>query len=88
MFTGYKAHRDTKLGSWYVQCICEVFMKFSHNNHVETMLHIVDEHLSTLQSDDMDKTMQTPNFYNLGFRHCFLNPGIYEENKQLYRYNK
>ncbi|KAI4461942.1 caspase [Holotrichia oblita] len=84
---GYKAHRDTELGSWYIQYLCETFMQYAHSHHIETMLHLVDDHLSILQSDNVDKTMQTPNFYNMGFRLCFLNPGIYEENKQLCRYS-
>ncbi|GJQ75905.1 cysteine-type endopeptidase [Trypoxylus dichotomus] len=84
---GYKAHRDTELGSWYIQYLCETFMGYAHNQDIERMLHLVDQHLSTLQSDNLDKTMQTPNFYNIGFRLCFLNPGIYEEDRQLRKYH-
>ena len=85
---GYKTHRDKDYGAWYIQSICENFMKYSHVYHVEDLLKMVDEDLRMLQADNMGRTMQTANFHNIGFRQCFLNPGIYEENGVLCTYNR
>lgn len=64
-----------ELGTWYIQAICEIFMKNSWNTHIEDLLKMVDEKLSYLRSHDL--TMQTATYTNEGFKICYLNPGLY-----------
>ncbi|XP_022917955.1 caspase-6-like isoform X2 [Onthophagus taurus] len=84
---GYTSHRHTAKGSWYIQSICKVFMLHAWEYDVERLLHMVDKELSMWQSE-VNRTMQTTGFYNSGFRLCYLNPGIYEHNGHMHRFDQ
>ncbi|KAJ8975444.1 hypothetical protein NQ317_000691 [Molorchus minor] len=74
----YQAHRDPEMGSWYIELICQNFMKHAHNHSVDDLLIIVDRDLRKRVSHR--ETMQTPEYSNRGFRKLYLHPGIYYEN--------
>jgi hypothetical protein len=38
---GFSSNRDIHLGTWYIQAICEVFMKHACDTDVEDMLKMV-----------------------------------------------
>lgn len=40
---GYVAFRDNITGSWFIQILCEVFMKYAHNTHVQDLLNMVNK---------------------------------------------
>ncbi|KAJ8946902.1 hypothetical protein NQ318_008258 [Aromia moschata] len=83
---GYKAHRDKYRGSWYIELICEKFMKYAHNHSVEDLLSLVDQALRTRMSES--ETMQTAEHHVKGFKKLYLNPGIYYEDGDIKYYNK
>ena len=76
---GYAACRDANRGAWYIQSLCEVFMKDSHHFELRELLDEVARKLSTFT--DMCETRQSclyeaRNFY----KKLFFNPGIDESN--------
>lgn len=71
---GFQSHRDTQLGTWYTQIICDVFMNHAHDTHVEDLLKIVDHRMSNLQTTN--GTMQTSMYENWGFKLCYLHPKL------------
>ncbi|KAF7280933.1 caspase-7-like [Rhynchophorus ferrugineus] len=82
--SGFQAYRDIFRGTWYVELICQQFMNLAHCEPVDHLLMKVDEGLRIRQSERCH--VQTSEIVNLGFKKLFLNPGIYEENNQLKRY--
>ena len=40
---GYVAFRDTITGSWFIQILCEVFMKYAHKAHLQDLLNMVNK---------------------------------------------
>lgn len=83
---GYKSHRDTAEGSWFINCLCKVFMEHAHNTDVTTLLLKVSEKLIKIKSSIM--TSQTPTFHNIHFKNCYLHPGIYEEEGEIKKFNE
>lgn len=49
--SGYKAHRNTLSGSWYIQEICKVFREHAHNTTFRSMLDKVDRNLKNFYSE-------------------------------------
>lgn len=78
---GYKSHRDIFEGSWYINCLCKIFMEHAHNKHVESLFIIVNKKMRNIKSGEM--TSQTSMFSNVAFNNCYLHPGIYEEEGEL-----
>lgn len=75
---GYVAFRDNITGSWFIQILCEVFMKYAHNTHVQDLLNMVDERLKIQRTTREE--CQTLMVTSIGFnKHCYLNPGLFEE---------
>ncbi|GJQ75906.1 cysteine-type endopeptidase [Trypoxylus dichotomus] len=67
---GFVSHRDPKLGTWYIQAICKIFMEHAHDTDVENLLKIVDENLA----QNYTSHRQTSSYENRGFKRCYLNP--------------
>lgn len=72
--SGLVAHRDGKLGSWYIQALCEVFAERAHDCHVEKLFTLVDSRMQ-------DKfKVQTSSVDRWGFnKRLYLHPGLYED---------
>lgn len=71
---GFVSHRDPVTGTWYIQTICEVFMKNAHDTDVESMLKMVDQRLENIVH--AHNSRQTTSFENRGFKTLFLHPGL------------
>ncbi|KAK9889618.1 hypothetical protein WA026_006992 [Henosepilachna vigintioctopunctata] len=77
--SGHRAHRDPQFGSWYIQTICEVFMKKAYNTDIVQMLNEVDRNLKDFSTDNY--TIQTSSYTSNGFNKLlYFNPGIYKDN--------
>lgn len=82
---GFQSHRDIYEGSWYINCLCKVFMEHAHNEDIENLLKKVDSKLRKMIS--LQATWQCCCFDNVGFKTCFLHPGIYEEQGIIRRFS-
>lgn len=40
---GYVAYRDEHNGSWFLQILCEVFMNYAHEKHIQDLFTMVSE---------------------------------------------
>ncbi|KAF5303792.1 hypothetical protein FQR65_LT08127 [Abscondita terminalis] len=74
------AHSTTP-GSWYMSLFCRVMMTHAHDTHLEDIFKIIDNKLSGLRSGR--RTMQTSMYYNIGFKKCYIHPGIYLEGNEI-----
>ncbi|XP_017764641.1 PREDICTED: caspase-3 [Eufriesea mexicana] len=75
---GYVAFRDKITGSWFIQILCEVFMKYAHKSHLQDLLNMVDERLKIQRTTTEE--CQTLTVTSIGFnKHCYLNPGLFEQ---------
>ncbi|KAK9302737.1 hypothetical protein QLX08_005356 [Tetragonisca angustula] len=75
---GYVAFRDTITGSWFIQILCEVFMKYAHKAHLQDLLNMVDERLKIQRTNGGE--CQTLTVTSIGFnKHCYLNPGLFQQ---------
>ncbi|XP_053995481.1 putative inactive caspase B [Hylaeus anthracinus] len=75
---GHVAFRDKITGSWFIQILCEVFMNYAHTTHLQDLLNMVDERLNKQRT--MKNECQTLMVTSIGFnKHCYLNPGLFEE---------
>ncbi|CAG9764835.1 unnamed protein product [Ceutorhynchus assimilis] len=81
---GSKAHRDPFRGTWYIELICKYFMELAKYESVDHLLVKVDEGLRKRRSEM--GSVQTAEHISKGFWKLYLNPGIYEENGRLERY--
>ncbi|KAF5273982.1 hypothetical protein FQA39_LY01098 [Lamprigera yunnana] len=72
---GTASHRDVYRGSWYMNLFCEIMMDRACNTHLENIFKIIDSKLETLRSGK--RTMQTSMYTNIGFKTCYVHPGIY-----------
>lgn len=82
---GFQSHRDIFEGAWYISILCKVFMENACDSDLEMMLKKVQDKLQRMVSANM--TSQTSTFLNIGFKYCFMHPGIYEENGVLKRFS-
>ncbi|XP_075992952.1 death regulator Nedd2-like caspase [Anticarsia gemmatalis] len=70
---GLVSYRDGKLGSWYIQVLCEVFAAHAHHVHVDELLTLVDKRLHEKYRK------QTSSVERWGFNKLlYLHPGLYE----------
>ena len=70
---GYVANRDTYRGTWFVECLCKVFMENAHQLEVREMLDIVAEKLRQFESENGTKqscAYEVRNFY----KKLYFNP--------------
>ena len=72
---GYVANRDTVRGSWFIECICKVFMTYSATTDIRDMLDNVSVEMSTYISELVMKqscSYEVRHFY----KKLFFNPGF------------
>ncbi|XP_078033623.1 death regulator Nedd2-like caspase isoform X2 [Augochlora pura] len=75
---GYVAFRDTITGSWFIQILCEVFMNYAWQSHLQDLFTMIDARLKIQRTTKEE--CQTLMVTLIGFnKHCFLNPGLFEE---------
>ena len=48
---GYVANRDTVRGSWFIECICKVFMSYAATTDIRDMLDKVSMEMSSYVSE-------------------------------------
>ena len=70
---GYVANRDMFRGTWYIECICKVFMENAHSLEIRDMLDIVAQKLKQFESENGTKqscAYEVRNFY----KKLYFNP--------------
>jgi len=70
---GYVANRDTYRGTWFIECLCKVFMENAHQLEIREMLDIVAEKLKQFESEHGTKqscAYEVRNFY----KKLYFNP--------------
>ena len=73
---GFMTHRDTKLGSWYVQELCKVFAEHACDCHIENLLKMVST--NTMKMRDQGR-IQVASTESRGFdKLLYLNPKIFD----------
>ncbi|XP_014299273.1 caspase-2 isoform X2 [Microplitis demolitor] len=73
----YVSFRDSKYGSWFIQILCEVFMKRAYRSHVFELLQTVDKRLDAIRTTDFH--CQTALIEVIGFhKKMYINPGLFE----------
>ncbi|XP_011168320.1 caspase-1 isoform X2 [Solenopsis invicta] len=71
------SYRDSVTGSWFIQILCEVFMKHACTNHVEDLFRMIDSQLKQLRT--INNECQTSCVQSIGFnKHCYIHPGLFE----------
>lgn len=83
---GYVSHRDVYLGTWYISLFCNIMMDHAHNTNLEDIFKLIDFQLSILCSGK--NTLQTSMYTNIGFKTCFVHPGIYLEGNEIRKINE
>ncbi|OXU20628.1 hypothetical protein TSAR_006461 [Trichomalopsis sarcophagae] len=74
---GYVSYRDTHNGSWFIQILCEVFMNYACEKHVQDLFTMTDGRIKNLRTGS--DQCQTLSVINEGFHHCYLNPGLFDK---------
>ena len=72
---GYVSNRDTIRGSWFIECICKVFMTHAATTDIRDMLDQVSVEMSSYVSENGTKqacSYEVRHFY----KKLFFNPGI------------
>jgi len=75
---GYVANRDIYRGTWFVECICQVFMEHAADTDIRDMLDEVAERLTRYESEVGTKqsfSYEVRHFY----KKLYFNPGLYQE---------
>lgn len=83
---GNVSHRDVYLGSWYISLFCKIMMDHAHDTNLEDVFKLIDFQLSILRSGK--NTMQTSMYTNIGFKTCFVHPGIYLDGNEIRTINE
>ncbi|XP_075238294.1 caspase-6-like [Lycorma delicatula] len=73
---GTTSKRDTNNGSWLIQNICKVFMKYSHNTDLLTMIDKIQQLCDSMY--DMKLGTQTSWFEGSTLKKIYFNPGLYD----------
>ena len=72
---GYVSNRDTLHGSWYIQCLCTVFMEKSCEMELMEMLAEISQEMLKYESEF--GTVQTSSYEVRGcFNKLYFNPGL------------
>ncbi|XP_014211578.1 caspase Dronc [Copidosoma floridanum] len=75
---GYVSYRDKYTGSWFIQILCEVFMNYACERHIQDLFVMTDRRLKDLRTGH--NGCQTLWVINQGFhKHCYLNPGLFHK---------
>uniref|UniRef100_A0A1Y1LKQ5 Caspase family p10 domain-containing protein n=1 Tax=Photinus pyralis TaxID=7054 RepID=A0A1Y1LKQ5_PHOPY len=80
---GDASHRDVYLGTWYINLFCKYMMLRAHDTHLEDIFKLIDSELAHLRSAEY--TMQTSMYTNIGFKTCYVHPGIYLDGNEIRR---
>ncbi|KAK5644892.1 hypothetical protein RI129_006192 [Pyrocoelia pectoralis] len=83
---GNVSHRDVYLGTWYISLFCKIMMDHAHDTNLEDIFKLIDYQLSVLRSGK--NTMQTSMYTNIGFKTCFVHPGIYLDCNEIRMINE
>lgn len=74
---GFKTHRDTEFGSWYVREMCKVFAENAYSHHVEELLKLVGT--NTMGIKAAEGLVQVASTESRGFNSLlYLNPKIWD----------
>lgn len=75
---GFRTHRDTSFGSWYISELCKVFAEHACDLHIEEMLKMISA--KTMEKRDAGR-LQVASWECRGFdRLLYFNPKISENN--------
>lgn len=75
---GYKVHRQTEVGSWYIQELVKIFALFAAEYPIEDLLKKID--FEVLRKRRNERYLQTASFENRGFNKAlFFNPGYVQK---------
>lgn len=82
---GHVAYRDSINGSWFIQILCKVFMKYAYKMHLQDLFNKIDAELKLQKT--VDNHCQTSSTTSVGFnKHCYLNPGFFGDHYQARRH--
>lgn len=77
---GYVSNRDQDQGSWFIQCLCDIFREQAADTDIRDMLDEVSERLTTYESEA--GTVQSCTLENRHFvKKLYFNPGLYKTKK-------
>lgn len=71
----YVAYRNNLKGSWFVQCLCRIFMKYSGNEDLDTLLLRVTQELKAYCTTKGEKQINETLLRGVT-RKLFFNPGV------------
>merc|ERR1711973_549209 len=71
----YVAYRNNLKGSWFVQCLCRIFMKFSCSEDLETLLLRVTQELRAYCTTKGEKQINETLLRGVT-RKLYFNPGL------------
>lgn len=75
---GFRAHRDTEDGSWYIQSFVKNMADLAHDTAFEDILKKIQAETAKLRSNEGH--LQTANYVNKSFNKAlYFNPGTYRE---------
>jgi len=77
---GYVAYRNNVKGSWFIQCICKVFMEYVHLEDLVTLMQRVSQELSTYGTIKGEKQMCETLLRGVK-KKVFFNPGLADRNR-------
>jgi caspase-like apoptosis-related cysteine protease len=74
---GFRTHRDTEFGSWYVRELCKVFAENACLHHIEELLKLVG--MNTMDYKKAEGLVQVASSESRGFNSLlYLNPKIWD----------
>lgn len=75
---GYRTHRDESKGSWYIQCLCEIWSEHAHNTDIEKLQKLVGEKTGLIRLHDGSLQTSSQTVYGF-YKALYFNPGFYED---------
>ncbi len=73
---GYKVHRQSEAGSWYIQELVKTFAHYAFDYPIEDLMKMVD--FEVLRIRHSQGYLQTAAYENRGFsKALYFNPGFY-----------
>ena len=82
---GYVANRDTTNGTWYIQCLCKVFMKHACDMEIREMMDAICRKMGEYESQF--GTIQTCSYEVRGcFNKLYFNPGFNSSSEYTFKY--
>jgi len=77
---GFVAYRNNVKGSWFIQCVCKVFMEYVHVEDLVTLMQRVSQELSTYGTVKGEKQMCETLLRGVK-KKVFFNPGLADRNR-------